>query len=730
MNIHNLRGVRAMRSRPNRRERRRPHPVLSMLALAGIILAGCHQGLDKTTQVPGRAGGTFYGVGRSSAPSKLAASEPPAIPGALPSAHEELWVIGTTRSVSNPSGAPAVPANPASTQAPEPSSGALCTRVNDELVPLPLRHTAVEADLAGYIASVQVVQHFQNPSTQKIEAIYVFPLPENAAVTDFMMTLGDRRIRGIIRERGEAERIYGDARAQGHVASLLAQERPNIFTQAVANLEPGRALDITLRYFHTLAADDGWYEFVFPMVVGPRFNPASIDDGIGAVGRGAQGLSGQKREVTYLAPSERSGHDIALRVKIDGGMPIEEVLCPSHRTVVEREAPERVGVTLATDDTIPNKDFVLRYRLAGDRIKSSLLTHRDARGGYFTLMLHPPADQRGLSRSPLELVFVLDCSGSMSGEPLTQAKAAIRHGLQRLQAGDTFQIINFSERSSALGPHPVEAEPANIRRGLAYLDTLNSDGPTQMIEGIKAALQFRHDPGRLRFVCFLTDGYIGNERQILTAVENQLGASRLFSFGVGSSPNRFLLDGLARLGRGAVTYVGLRDDAGAVMNAFFDRIQHPALTDLRIDWGGMAVSEVYPSRLPDLFVGRPIIVTGRFDGTPTGPRVLGVAAGRQFAISVAPPGQESSPSHPALPAVWARMKIASWSDPLRDGDGALAAETVRKLALDYNLVSAFTAFVAVDAAHRTPGEPGVAVPVAVPVPEGVSSKRTVKSLNP
>ena len=679
------------------------HAPWFWLGFVLILTAGCTSVENRT--VPGRA--------RHADTQGAAAT--PSIPGALPSTHEEIWVIAQTRSISNPAGV---------TPSTRPTGGALCVQIENELIPMPLRHTDVKSAIAGYIASVTVLQQFHNPYEEKIEAVYVFPLPENAAVSDFVMTIGERRIRGIIRERAEAERIYGEAKRQGYVASLLTQERPNIFTQSVANIEPGRAIDVTIQYFHTLAYDDGWYEFVFPMVVGPRFNPAGTTHGIGAVKRTKPGSSGQNTEVSYLKGRERSGHDISLQVDV-AGVTIEELSCVTHRTHSSRHSPDHVTVTLSGDETIPNKDFVLRYRVTGDRIKSSLLTHRDQRGGFFTFMLYPPSDLQALSRQPLELVFVLDCSGSMSGPPIEQARTAIRQALERLQPEDSFQIMNFSEQSSALGPRPLAATPVNIGKGLAYLHKLNGDGPTMMIEGIKAALDFPHDPARLRFVCFLTDGYIGNEAEILSAVEQRLGASRIFSFGVGSSPNRYLLDGLARTGRGVVAYLGLKDDARDVMNAFFDRISHPALTDVKIDWGGLKVTEVFPGQVPDLFVGRPIIVTGRCEEVPGTIRVEGNAAGRSVSLSVT--AEKTSPANlPVLASVWARMKIADLMNRPRAREGGDGSAAIKSVALDFNLVSPHTAFVAVDASRRTAVQPEVTTPVAVPVPEGDNPDKTIE----
>lgn len=634
----------------------------------------------------------------------------PAPPGF--SAREELWVI--ERRV-----APVAPETDDF-----PGCGALMTRLPEGAieVPVPLKHTDVKASVAGSIASVSVTQQFHNPYSSKIEAVYVFPLPENAAVSGFVMTIGERTIRGIVREREEARRIYEEARGQGYRASLLTQERPNIFTQRVANIEPGKGIDISITYFNTLPSYDGWYEFAFPMVVGPRFNPPGMTDGIGAAPRGAPGASGQSTEVRYLRPSERSGHDIALAVEVDAGVEIEEIRCRTHAVEVERPAPGRALVRLSMADRIPNRDFVLRYRVAGASVKSGILTED---GGHFTMMLVPPAELEELPRQPLEVVFVLDCSGSMSGRPIEQAKEAVERGLKRLRPGDSFQLINFSMSAGRLSEYPLEATPENIERGLRHLSSLRSEGGTMMIEGIKAALDFPHDPERLRFVVFLTDGYIGNEGEILRAIHEKLGASRIFSFGVGTSVNRFLMESMAKMGRGVVAYLGLHDPAADVMDLFFERIAHPALTDVEIDWGGARVSEVFPQRLPDLFVGRPVVLAGRIEGAWDGGVVVrGRVGGRSVEIPVRVRIADERAAA-ALPDVWARMKIADLSDRGTWDADASIAERIRSVALEYGLMSPFTSFVAVDSTVRTAGEFGTTVGVPVPVPEGVRYETTV-----
>ncbi|MGH7178302.1 MAG: VIT domain-containing protein, partial [Tepidisphaeraceae bacterium] len=487
--------------------------ILATLTIAIGIFVGC-----ATT---GRHGGAGVGspVPASRSPGYAGTLQDELLqpPGTLPSRSEELWVIAKAEQDTDASSAK---------DDQVPGTGALVTKRpgSDQPVPIPLKQTDVRASIAGYIATVEVRQQYHNPYDSKIEAVYVFPLPSDAAVSEFVMTIGERHIRGIIREREEAQKIYNEARSQGYVASLLTQERPNIFTQSVANIEPGKQIDIDIKYFNSLAYDDGWYEFVFPMVVGPRFNPPGSAGGVGAVARGAHGTSGQSTEVQYLKPGERSGHDIALTLNLEAGVSIEKIDSRNHGIDVRRITETHSEITLKDSDTIPNKDFVLRYKVAGDQIKTALMTQRDPKtgAGYFTLMVFPPESLKGLPRKPLEMVYTIDVSGSMSGKPIAQALAAVRYALKHMQSSDSFQIVAFSGAASQMAGEPLPATPENVSRGLHYLNDLRAGGGTMMLEGIRRSLDFPHDENRLRFVAFLTDGYIGNEIEILRALHNSL----------------------------------------------------------------------------------------------------------------------------------------------------------------------------------------------------------------
>ncbi|MYH70949.1 MAG: VWA domain-containing protein, partial [Gammaproteobacteria bacterium] len=582
-------------------------------------------------------------------------SEPLARSSEIPEA--EVWIIAKAAQEDNRTDAEDY-SEDEYVDASDPGSGAMVAHMlsddnqyGTENILLPLQHTAVDAAIAGHISTVRVTQQFANPFDTKIEAVYVFPLPQQAAVSEFLMVIGERTIRGILREKEEAEAIYRAARDQGYQASLLVQRRPNIFEQKVANIEPGKAIDVDITYFNTLAYRDGWYSFVFPTVVGPRFNPPGHPDPVHALPRGGRMATPGAAGVRYLAPTERSGHDLGMTVRINAGVPIEDITS-THDITVDRDGPAAATVQLAQRTTIPNRDFVLDFRVAGEAVKSGLMTYQDpdTGEGFFSLMLIPPLARADIARRPMELVFVIDTSGSMQGRPLAQAKQAVATALGLLNQDDTFQIIRFSDDASQFGREPVPATADNLAAARRYLADLSGDGGTMMVEGIRAALGFPHDPSRYRFVSFMTDGYIGNEADILAEVHRRIGNARIFSFGVGGSVNRYLMERMANVGRGAVAYLGLNDSADAVMEAFFERVSRAALTDVEVDWGGMTVSDTYPGRRPDLFVGRPLVVSGKFRGKPAAVTVSGMVDGarRPFAVEPADAGSAG----PSLARVW------------------------------------------------------------------------------
>ncbi len=599
----------------------------------------------------------------------------------------------------------------------------------------PLKHTDVKAEVSGSLARVTVTQEFHNPLNEKIEAVYVFPLPQVAAVDDMAMIVGDRTVKGKIKRREEARAIYEAAREAGQVASLLDQERPNIFTQSVANIAPGAAVKVTISYVEFLKYEDGVYEFVFPMVVGPRYIPGQPTDNPAAQsGGGWAPDTSQVPDASRITPQvtpkgTRAGHDISIEVKLDAGVPIDSLKSTLHETEVERPNNHAAIVRLKNQTTIPNKDFILKFDVAGKKISDAVLTHRGAQGGFFTMLLQPPERVTAADVTPKELVFVLDTSGSMSGFPIEKAKETMKLALDSLYPEDTFNLITFAGDTRILFPQPVPATRENLRRAQDFLASRTGGGGTEMMTAIRAALdpsEKRADKqDHIRIVCFMTDGYVGNDFEIIDEVKKHPNA-RVFSFGIGSSVNRFLLDKMAESGRGEVEYVSLQDDGSAAARRFHERVRNPLLTDIEIDWAGLPVADVYPARIPDLFSAKPLILTGRYTAASRGViRLRGKSAGQSVVREIPVELPEAQAEHDVLATLWARTRI---DDLMSQDYGGMQSgvakpevrEAITQLGLEYRLMTQFTSFVAVEEMTVTDGGQPRRIDVPVEMPEGVS----------
>jgi Ca-activated chloride channel family protein len=611
--------------------------------------------------------------------------------------------------------------------------GQLDARTSDgeKLGLFPLQHTRVDADVSGFVTRVTVTQFYENPFQKSIEAIYTFPLPEDAAVDKMEMIIGDRTINGLIKRKEEAQKIYNQARDNGQTASLLTQERPNIFTQAVANIHPGDKIRVQISYVQVLKYEAGQYTFRFPMVVGPRYVPGvplkQAQSGTGFLPDTSVVPDASRISPPVLPEGTRSGHDISIHVNVDAGIPVHKVNSPSHKVILTRESKSSLSLLLDPSDSIPNKDFVVHYKVAGDAPELAVLATADPeRGGHFMFMVQPKADFDLSEITAKEMFFVVDNSGSMNGQPMEASKALVRKAIREMNPNDTFQILRFSENASGMAQRPLANTPENVKRGLQYIDRMRGMGGTNMIEGIKAALDAPRDPKRIRIVLFLTDGYIGNDTQILAAVKDKIGNARLFSVGVGSSPNTHLLNKMAWHGRGAVDYLRHDQKPGPFVDRFFNRVSSPYLTDIEIDWRGLDVQELSPGRIPDLFTGQPLVVYGRYkDGGRANVRVRGKIGGKsvQFKVPVHLP--KHSDKHDTIATVWARKMIERLETNLlnrhqRDDQVGIVKE-ITQLALDYRLMSQYTAFVAVEEVLRRNAE-GKLERVVQPVelPDGTS----------
>jgi Ca-activated chloride channel family protein len=544
------------------------------------------------------------------------------------------------------------------------------------------------------------------------------------------MKVGDRIIQGEIKERGEARAIYEQAKAAGKVASLLDQERPNIFTQSVANIEPGEQVDISISYSETLDWKDGEYQFDFPMVVGPRYIPGGGSAPAPmTTGQPTAEVPDADRITPPVTPEgTRAGHDISITVNLNAGFPLRRIDSKQHAVEVDYPQADktRAVIKLKQQQTIPNKDFVLVYETAADEIQDALLAHTDQRGKFFTLVLQPPKRVRSQLIVPKEIVFVIDNSGSMSGFPIETAKQAMRLCIEGLHPNDTLNLITFSGNVSFCFEKPVPNTDENRRKALDFLGVLWGSGGTEMMKAINACLAGQDDPERVRVVCFMTDGYVGNDLAIIDAVKRNAGVARVFSFGIGRSVNRYLLDGMAQAGRGEVHYILDQPQATGAAERFYERVRTPVLTDVELDFGGLTVEGLYPARVPDLFSSTPVVVKGRYKQGGKGTITLRGKTGEgkfERKIDVTLPEEEAK--NEVLASLWARAKVGDLMQQdlagiQRGQPNPAMKEEILGLGLRYQLLTQFTSFVAVEHLRITEGNTVRTVPVPVEMPEGVS----------
>ncbi len=619
----------------------------------------------------------------------------------------------------------------------------------------PLKHTSVDAKLSGFIGRVTVKQSFHNPLNEPIEAVYIFPLPNRAAVDSMVMKIGDRVIKANIKSREDAKRIYNEAKNAGKRTALLEQERPNIFTQSVANIMPNDKIEITISYVEQLSYCDGVYEFVFPMVVGPRFIPggsrdfnAPNDDELVPVTKEEKVKLNKEQSGTGWAvdtdrvpdasritpvvtpPGTRAGHDISLKVSIDSPVAINDINSVLHKVNIAKSKnlnpPYNAIIELKKEDSIPNKDFILKYSVAGKKIEEGFIYHNSGKnGGFFSLVLQPPDRPSANEITPKEMIFVIDTSGSQSGWPLAKAVETMTHCIDNMNADDTFNLLDFSNQTIKLFNQPVPSTAENRKKAKDFLTNKLAGGGTHMLPAVVESLQLKEDPKRLRIVCFMTDGYVGNDMEIIDSIAKNLGNSRLFSFGTGNSVNRYLIDKMAEAGRGEAEFVTLNRSGAEVAEAFQRKIGTPMMTDVSVDWNGMPVSEVFPQNHPDLFSSKPLIFTGRYSKAAKGRiTIKGNIAKRPFSKKIEVDFPANEPKNDVLASLWARTKIESLMDKDLTGiqSGNPNADIKRKitqLGLDFNLVTQFTSFVAVE--EKVVNKNGKTTTVAVPVelPDGV-----------
>lgn len=575
----------------------------------------------------------------------------------------------------------------------------------------PILKTDVHMRVNGMLVRTRVVQRFKNPGKEWLEGIYVFPLPDNAAVDHLRMRIGDRIIEGKIKEKQEAKKIYAKAKSEGRKASLIEQERANIFTNSIANIGPDETISVEIEYQQTLHLDKDRFRLRFPLVVAPRYIPGvpqAVEETVaGFTGSGWAQNTDQVEDASRITPPVADPamgkiNPVSLRVDLNAGFPIASIQSSYHQIVKKSHSTTEMSLSLQEEQVAADRDFELVWQpLKGHLPRAALFSERRDNQNYLMLMVMPPdaehSQQQVLNR---EVIYVIDTSGSMGGTSIKQARRALQYAINDLKPGDFFNVIQFNSYTSQLFNHSVPADQVHINEALRYVQSLQATGGTEMATALHAALDHKDDKGLVRQVIFLTDGSIGNEDALFSIIKKNLADSRLFTVGIGSAPNSHFMHKAAQYGRGSYTYIGKIQEVDEKMSALFRKIQMPVLSALEVQWPDNAQVEMWPERLPDLYAGEPIILSARLPVLKDKVIIKGKRQQQDWQVSIPLLTEHQSKG---VAGLWAREKIAHLMDRLREGDSQdVIKKGITDLAIEHHLVSQYTSLVAVDV---TPSRP-------------------------
>jgi len=583
---------------------------------------------------------------------------------------------------------------------------------------LPLKSTSATVNISGPIADVVVTQVYRNEGKKPIEAIYVFPASTRASVYGMKMTIGERTITAEVQKREEARQAYEQAKHKGKSASLLEQNRPNVFQMNVANILPGDEIKTELRYTETVVPMEGVYEFVYPTVVGPRYSnqPAS------------KATASEKwSQNPYLHQGELAPYTFDIKARVAAGVHIQELSCPSHKVAIAFQDKSVANIELELSEKAEhsggNRDFILKYRLAGKQIESGLLLYQGHDENFFLLTVQPPKRVTEEAIPPREYIFIVDVSGSMYGFPLEISKKLVKELLIGLRPTDIFNVMTFSGASDLFSDHSVPASPDNVRRAVELIRQQSGAGGTELLPAMQRALTLPRSEGFARTIVIATDGYVTVEPELFDLIGKHIGDANIFAFGIGTSVNRYAIEGMARVGAGEPYVVTRAEEAPAMAEKFRKYVQSPVLTQIKLNFGELETYDVEPSGVPDIFSERPVVVFGKWKGKPEGTIVLSGLSGKQkwekrIDVAATRPLADNS----ALRYLWARSRVTQLSDynNLQASDERVREITV--LGIKYNLLTAYTSFVAIDAQPRRQGSEAVTVRQPLPMPQGVSDR--------
>lgn len=575
---------------------------------------------------------------------------------------------------------------------------------------LPLKMTRADVDIAGVIADVKVTQVYKNTGKNTLEAIYIFPASSRAAVYAMRMTIGKRVIEAEIKEKEQARKDYEQARKEGKTASLLEQHRPNVFQMNVANILPGDEIKVEMKYTELLIPEDNVYSFIYPTVVGPRYSNVPK--------KGAP-ASEKWVETPYLHEGEKAPYKFGLAVNLNAGMPIAKLESPTHSITMDYVGKTNARLTLKEGEG-GNRDFVLKYSLAGGKISSGLLLYKGKEENFFLMMMEPPARVTPKEIVSREYIFIIDVSGSMNGFPIEVTKELMRNLFGQLKSTDYFNVLLFAGDNAVMSEKSLPANKANIQKAIDVVDKQEGGGGTELMPALKRALALPRTKNTSRIVVVVTDGYVSVEKDAFEYIRAHLGEANLFSFGIGSSVNRYIIEGMANAGMGEPFVLLNEKEAKGKAEKFRKYIKSPVLQGIKVKFDGFRAYDFEPKAVPDLFALKPLIVFGKYKGEPSGKIVVtGNTAGGKFNRSMTVSPADQSPKNSALRYLWAREKIRMLSDYNKLDKQDKRVKEITELGLKYNLMTDYTSFVAIDKLVRADGKV-VTVKQPLPLPQGVS----------
>ena len=584
---------------------------------------------------------------------------------------------------------------------------------NPETDRMPLKETNARVHIAGVIADIHIRQVYKNTGTNTLEAIYVFPASTRAAVYAMKMKIGEREIIAVIQEREAARRNYEQAKANGQTASLLEQERPNVFTMNVANILPGDIIEVELRYTELLVPESGIYEFIYPTVVGPRYNS------------GGENHSAENWiENPYLQEGESSNYTFDIEVQLAAGLPLQFVQCNSHNVSIDYKGKKKALISLKDGNNFQgDRDYILQYRLTGAKIESGLLLFEGEEENFFLAMIQPPKHIKPEIIPPREYIFIVDVSGSMYGFPLNVSKKLMKDLLGGLKQGDVFNILLFAGGSQLYSEKSVNASEENINEAMSFIDKQSGGGGTELLSALKRGMSLNLTEGISRSFVIVTDGYVSVEKEAFEYISDNLGKANFFPFGIGSSVNRHLIEGMAHVGRGEAFVVTDENEAFAIAEKFRKYVSQPVLTNIEISFIGFETYDMQPANTPDVFAERPVIVFGKWKGKAEGSiKLTGYAGESRYIKTLKVEDSKPEESNLALKYLWAREKVRLLDDFIHVSHShEELIKEVSYIGLKYNLLTQYTSFIALDSEIRNSSGNYTSVKQPLPLPQGVSN---------